>query len=339
MWEAEKWNVPRKLNYSQLLIPTSDSTRAEYIIDLIAALPEKRSEARKENGINSTLLIGGPGTAKTSIVLMNSMKFDETRSFKRINFSNATTPGNFQDSIESEVERKQSKIYQPPGGKTMTVFIDDFSMPQVNTWGDQETLEITRQLMDMKGLYFLDKEDRGNFKFIQNLKFLAAMNHPGGGFNEIPNRIKRQFFSINMTEPSDRSVENIYGAILDALITTKKYSQDILDMKTPLIEATIGVWKQTSARLLKTPSKFHYSFNIRELARVFQGICRVAQAHVYKVIINSSRRKEKPLPPLFMVGLWRHECKRTFFDKLTNMADKKTFEGILDKVTKERFRD
>jgi len=165
------------------------------------------------------------------------------------------------------------------------------------------------------------------------------MNHPGGGFNEIPNRIKRQFFSINMTEPSDRAVENIYGAILDALITSKKYSADILDMKQPLIEATIGVWKQTSGRLLKTPSKFHYSFNIRELARVFQGICRVAQAHTYKVIANSSRRKEKPLPPLFMVGLWRHECKRTFFDKLTNMADKKTFEGILDKVTKERFRD
>jgi dynein heavy chain len=64
-------------------------------------------------------------------------------------------------------------------------------MPAVNTWGDQETLEITRQLMDMKGLYFLEKDDRGNFKNIQNLKFLAAMNHPGGGFNDVPNRIKR----------------------------------------------------------------------------------------------------------------------------------------------------
>jgi dynein heavy chain len=126
-----------------------DSTRGEYILKKMASLPEKRSEARKENGITSTLIIGGPGTAKTSTILMYSMKFDEkSQSFKRINFSFATSPGNFQDSIDGEVERRQSKIYQPYGGKALTVFIDDFSMPAVNTWGDQETLEITRQLMD-----------------------------------------------------------------------------------------------------------------------------------------------------------------------------------------------
>ena len=191
-------------------------------------------------------------------------------------------------------------------------------MPAVNTWGDQETLEITRQLMDMKGLYFLEKDDRGNFKNIQNLKFLAAMNHPGGGFNDVPNRIKRQFFSFNMTDPSDKSVENIYGQILEVLLDKKRYAPDVVEMITPMIEATIACWRGTSAKLLKTPSKFHYSFNIRELSRVFQGICRVAQDHANKVITNSSKRKEKPSSCLFLVGLWRHECKRTFFDKLVN---------------------
>jgi dynein heavy chain len=84
-------------------------------------------------------------------------------------------------------------------------------MPYVNTWGDQVTLEITRQLMDQKGLYFLATDMRGDFQQIISLKFLAAMNHPGGGFNDVPNRIKRQFFSFNMPDPSDKSVLDIYG--------------------------------------------------------------------------------------------------------------------------------
>ena len=44
-------------------------------------------------------------------------------------------------------------------------------------------------------------------------------------------------------------------------------------------------------------------------------------------------------PKLFLIGLWRHECQRTFVDKLINNPDKKVFEDLLDKVTKEKFKD
>lgn len=40
-----------------------------------------------------------------------------------------------------------------------------------------------------------------------------------------------------------------------------------------------------------------------------------------------------------MIGLWRHECQRTFVDKLINNQDKKVFEDILDRVSKEKFRE
>lgn len=96
-----------------------------------------KSERRKEAGQLSTILVGGPGTAKTSVILMFTSKFDNTHMlFKRINFSSATTPYNFQEAMESEVERKQAKTFVPPGGKRMTVFLDDMSMPFVNLWGD-----------------------------------------------------------------------------------------------------------------------------------------------------------------------------------------------------------
>jgi dynein heavy chain len=134
------------------------------------------------------------------------------------------------------------------------------------------------------------------------------MGHPGGGRNDVPNRLKRLFFSMNMTPPSTRSIENIYGRILEVLFNPKRYGEDIIKMRSHLIEATITLWETVDKRLLPTPTKFHYNFNIRELARVFGGICRVAQAWQYKVISSCSQLKDKPTPQLFLIGLWRHEA-------------------------------
>jgi dynein heavy chain len=214
-------------------------------------------------------------------------KFDQDLMLmKRINFSSATLPFNFQESIESEVEKKQVKTYVPPGNKKMTVFIDDVSMPLVNLWGDQITLEITRQLIEHKGFYFLSRDERGFFKTIENLQFIAGMMHPGGGRNDIPHRLKRHFFAINMTPPSVKAIENIYGRILEILFNPKKYSAEVIGMRPFLIDATISIWDAVKRRLLPTPAKFHYNFTLRELARVFGGICVVANKPDYKVIQN-----------------------------------------------------
>jgi dynein heavy chain, axonemal len=175
---------------------------------------------------NAVLLIGGSGTAKTSSVLMFSTKFDrEKMLFKRTNFSSATSPGMFQSTIEAECDFKVGKEFAPPGNKMMTLFIDDMSMPFVNKWGDQITLELVRQLIDQSGFYWLDKTQRGYFKFIKNLVYVGAMNQPGGGRNDIPNRLKRQFMIFNMILPNDIKV--VFGPIIKHMFKPKFFSAEV----------------------------------------------------------------------------------------------------------------
>jgi len=84
------------------------------------------------------VVVGEQGTAKTVMIKSYLSELDpEVHLNKQFNLSSTTTPNMMQRVIESYVEKRVGFKFGPPGGRRMTVLIDDLSMPSINEWGDQ----------------------------------------------------------------------------------------------------------------------------------------------------------------------------------------------------------
>lgn len=290
-------------DYSNVLVPIPDNVRIQYLIDLIG---------RQDKAV---LLIGEQGSAKTVMMKSYMRKSNPDTTLSRsFNFSSATSPYQFQKTIESYVEKRLGSTFGPPGGKKMLVFIDDVNLPQINEWGDQVTNEIVRQTMDMKGFYSLEKP--GDFTSIVDVTFLAAMCQPGGGRNDIPSRLKRQFCIFNCTLPDNTSIDRIFSALGEGHYNIKRgFSQEVRQLVKKMILLTRTLWEKTRAKLLPTPAKFHYVFNLRDLSRIWQGMVGTLSTVIDKESV--------------LMLLWKHECTRVFSDRLTIQSDKDWFDEEL----------
>lgn len=297
-----------------------DSVRLHYFMKLM--LDQKRP----------VLLVGGPGTAKSSVANMyieNQPKASYLN--KTINFSSATTCQIFQNIVESSIDKRSGKIFGPPANKKLICFLDDVSMPEINEWGDQPTLEIIRQIIELCYLWNLEKSKAGEQQFIEDLIYILAMNHPGGGKNDIPHRMKRHCANWNTPMPSMSSIHQIFGAILRLRFNDKEFKKDVLDVSNALVEMTMDVYGKAKAKLLPTPAKFHYIFNLRDVSRVFQGIMTINK-QVAKVPTNTTLTA-----PQFLLAAWRHECLRVYQDKLIIQEDKDWLDKTLLSVINTNF--
>jgi dynein heavy chain len=213
-------------------------------------------------------------------------------------------------TIESKLEKKRKNLLGAPSGKKVVVFVDDVNMPFVETYGAQPPIELLRQFLDFKGFYDRDKLF---WKEIVDVLMFAGAAPPGGGRSVVTPRFTRHFNVLCFPPASDSALTSIFSSILNGFLS--KFEPEIQKMAAGTVAATIEVYTRISQELLPTPSKFHYTFNLRDISKAFQGILMV--------------RPRKCSTGDVFSRLWVHECMRVFYDRLINKEDQAWFQKLM----------
>lgn len=87
----------------------------------------------------------------------------------------------------------------------------------------------------------------------------------------------------------------------------------------------LKVYKKAMGHLLPTPTKSHYTFNLRDFSRVIQG-CLLLQ-------------KESLENRNTMIRLFVHEVFRVYYDRLVDDKDRAWLYQLMNSIVKDHFKE
>jgi dynein heavy chain len=173
------------------------------------------------------------------------------------------------------------------------------------------------------GGWYDRKSKEKPFNRIEDVMIVAAMGPPGGGRSVITPRIQRHFNVLTYTDLQFESIETIFVSILSAFYYN--FSDDIKSSIRELVLMTLRVYdKVLNGPLKPTPNKSHYTFNLRDISRIAQGLCRAE---------NRSCSE-----PIQVVRMWVHENNRVFGDRLIDDKDRSWLNGLLTEQATKTFK-
>lgn len=304
-----KYEMDTDIPLQSTLIPTADTTRLRWFMDLLIE--------RK----HPIMLVGGAGSGKSVIVSDKLQSLSVNYAVQNVPFNYYTTSEMLQKILEKPLEKKAGRNFGPPGNKTMIYFIDDMNMPRVDTYGTVQAHTIIKQFIDYHHWYDRTKL---TLKDIQNIQFVSSMNPTSGSFT-IDTRLQRHFCVFSVNYPVGESLYHIYSEILTQHVgnSLNKFGLSQARICEPLIYAALSLHSRMSQVFLPTAIKFHYIWNLRDLANIFQGIL-------------FSTGDTCP-DGNYLIQLWVHEATRVYCDKLVDQQDVESFHKIVADVVKKSF--
>lgn len=302
-WERnmQPLTIPEDGRLTTVIVPTVDTTRYSWLLNALIS---------KEKPV-PVMFCGDSGAAKTVTVQSAFKNLDADRyAYLSINFSSQTSSFDFQNIIEENIEKKTIKNYGPKTvGKKMIMFIDDLNMPKIDKYGTQPPNALLKFLVERNELY--QRTGDLDLRNIIDMIHVGCISPPGGSNNKVDPRLMSLYCTFNVTFPSKESIQKIYSTLLGKHL--QEFSDDVQSVVDSITQATLQLYYTCCEKLPRTPLKFHYIFNLRDLSRVYEGM--------YQSTPDKIKNKAA------IVRLWRNECHRVFGDRMINETDVNLVQG------------
>lgn len=124
-------------------------------------------------------------------------------------------------------------------------------------------------MIDRKGMF--DRKE-WEWKTVEDSTLMIAAAPPSVGRATITPRFSTHFNVICMPQATQSILNKIFSSILDGFLKAYNYSESVSACSLPIIDSTIEVYHSIALTLRATPAKFHYTFNLRDVSKVIQGI-------------------------------------------------------------------
>ena len=295
-------------SFASIVVPTMDTTRLTFLIDDLSVR------------YKPVMLVGGAGTAKTTIFYDKLSQLPEELMSFNISFNSFSNAGSLQPILEQPLEKKTGTMFAPPGTKRLIYFLDDLNMPAPDKYGTQSAIALLRQQIDYGGFYDLKKL---TMKEIRGVQYVAAMNPTAGSFFII-DRMQRHFATFATLFPEAEVLQTIYGSILAGHLGAG-FSPDLQKVGDRIINAALMLHKLVSDGFMPTAVAFHYQWNLRNLSSVVQGML-MCTPDMYT-------------EPMHLARLWLHESYRVYGDRLVDTNDATRFEDMIQRTSRNFFED